>query len=403
MSTQERKSKLLFVSPSGIGGLQSFCIDLSEAFRNLGYEVHILFEQREAASEPNPPAPTGVTAGVFAHSPFDNCYHVFTRMADFIRDGAFDIVYPNTSSVAYRAIGLLGPRRPVAVGACHGYNEHDFACNTEFVGYLDHIFAVSNLAAEELRRRLAGADIGVTAIPLGLPSMRAAPPHTFAGPLQIAFAGRLAHIKRIGDMIEVARRLREAGLDFRLRIVGGGPLRGELTRQVAACGLEGHVGFTGFLPRSELDGLWQTAHLTFLLSESEGFGLSVLEAMRFGCVPIVTETCGCREAIRNGDSGFVVQLGDVDKVTALVRQLDRDRDYLGRMSAEAACTVREEYAFEKEVARHLEAIRQAQDHHRRYVAEAVSWKFQPASFINHPWVPNWLAKNLRRAQRRLGR
>jgi glycosyltransferase involved in cell wall biosynthesis len=400
MSAQERKTKLLFVSPSGIGGIQSFCVDLSEGFRNLGHEVHILFEKRGATTEPNPAVQVGVAARVFAYSPFDNCYRVFTRMADFIRNGRFDTVYPNTSSVTYRALGLLGPRRPVAIGGCLGNNEHDFACNTEFAAYLDHIFADSAVAARELKRRLGNAEIGVTAIPHGVSSVPAASSHTFAGPLHIAFAGRLVSVKRVADMIEVAGRLLEAGLSFQFRIAGDGPLRGELTRQMEERGLKGHVEFMGFRPRAELDGLWQSAHLTLLLSESEGFGLSVLEAMRFGCVPIVTETCGCREAIRDGGNGFVVKLGDVATVSDRVLELDQDRVRLARMSEQAVRTVREEYSFEKEVVRHLEMTRQAQEHHRRYAAATVPWKYQPPNFINHRWVPNWFAKNLRRVKHR---
>src|ERR1041385_1106695 len=95
------KFKILLVSPAGIGGIQTFCTDLSEAFRALGHDVHILFERHGSVSEPNPAVPAGVTASEFICSPFDNSYRVFTRMAEFIRHNRFDIVYPNTSAMTY--------------------------------------------------------------------------------------------------------------------------------------------------------------------------------------------------------------------------------------------------------------------------------------------------------------
>jgi glycosyltransferase involved in cell wall biosynthesis len=156
------------------------------------------------------------------------------------------------------------------------------------------------------------------------------------------------------------------------------------------------VRFPGFLSRPEVDRLMQESHVNLLLSESEGFGLSVLEGMKYGCVPIVTDTCGCKDAIEDRVNGFIVKLGDVEQVTARVQQLDRDRSWLARLSEASARTAREKYSFENEITRHLEILRLAREHHQHHAARTVPWKYEPASLINYPWVPNWLAKNLRR-------
>ena len=394
-------SRILLVSPCGFGGIQSFCIDLSEAFRNLGYGVHILFEQRGAESEPNPPVSSGVAAEILAASPFDNYYHALTRMADFIRGGGFDIVYPNTSSVTYRALGLLGPRRPVAIGGCHGNNEHDYASTTEFAGYLDHIFSVSQIGATVLRDRLSGRDLGITVIPHGVEPADILPGRSYSGKLRLVFAGRFDAGKRIRDIMLVTKGLRDLGVRFDITLAGDGPERRALEDVCSQLGLGDTVRLLGRISREQVQRLMQESHINLLLSESEGFGLSVREGMKVGCVPIVTETCGCKDAIRDGVNGFVVKLGNVGAVAGLVRRLEQDRMLLARISEAAARTVLEDYSAEKEVARHLELLRLAQEHHQRHAARTVPWRYEPPTLINSPWVPNWLARGLRRARHRL--
>ena len=296
---------------------------------------------------------------------------------------------------------MLGARRPVAIGGCLGNNAHDLACNTEFADYLDHVFADSADAAEALERQLVNRNIGITAIPHGVHSRPASVPREFTGRLHLVFVGRHVAVKRIPDMLQVACHLRSAGVKFQFTLAGDGPLRAALEREAGDLGLLECVSFPGFLPQEQLDALMASGHLNFLLSESEGFGLSVLEGMQFGCVPIVTDTCGCKRAIHDGINGFVVTLGDVAAAAGHVRQLDQDRVMLARMSEQAARTAREDYSVEKEMKHHLEVLRVAREHHRRYAAETVAWTYKAPSLINHPIVPNWLASRLRTLKHQL--
>lgn len=390
------RERVFLVSPAGIGGVQTLCVTLAQAFHDVGYEVDILFERSEPGREQDPPVPSGVTSREFVSSQFDNSYHVIKRMAKLIHEARYDFVYPNTSAVTYRALGMLGPHRPTAIGGCLGNWEHDYACNTEFVNYLDHIFADSSMGAEELRRRLTRCNIGITAIPHGLKRPIEESRRDFSGLLRLVFVSRHVAYKRVPDLLEAARRLRELGVEFHLCLAGDGPLRDDLERQARELSLGGVVEFRGFVTQDQLEELMRTAHLTFLLSESEGFGIVALEGMKCGCVPIVTTNCGCREAIRDGVNGFIVGVGDVATVADRVRLLDRDRARLASMSEAASRTVREDYTLEREVARHLEVLRLAQEHHQRHAARTIPWKYEPPTLMNYPWVPNWLARNLRR-------
>ncbi len=389
-------SRILLLSFPGIGGVQSFCANLAEGLKNVGYLPHVLLENGEGSQAAGIAMPPGVPSSAFSYSPFDNLYRVLTRMTEFIKSGGFDFVYANTSAVAYRALGLLGPRRPVAIGGCTGNNPHDYACNVEFADYLDHIFSVSSQGARVLRERLAGRAVGISVIPHGVQPAGAAPSGSRSDVLQLVFAGRFSAEKRIQDVLAIAHHLRELGVRFQLTLAGDGPLRQELQEQVERLQLRDSVRLLGFVSSSGVVQLMEASHINLLLSEAEGFGLSVLEGMNRGCVPVVTQTCGCTDAISDGVNGFVVRVGDVETVASLVRQVDQERAALASMSENARRTVKESFSSEKELARHLEILRLAKEHHRRYAARTVPWKYEPPTLINHPRVPNWLAKNLRR-------
>ena len=396
MPSRVPPSKILLVSPSGVGGVQTFCAHLAAGFKNAGHLPQVLFENGGGPQESGPALPSGVPSSVLRYSPFDNLYRVLTRMAGFIESGGFDFVYANTSAVAYRALGLLGPRRPVAIGGCTGNNVHDYACNSEFADYLDHIFSVSSHGAHVLRERLSGRGVGISVIPHGVQPASATPPEPRSDMFQLVFAGRFATEKRIQDLLAVAHRLREMGVRFRLTLAGDGPLRHEMQKQVDHLQLTDNVKLVGFVSSAEIVQLMEASHVNLLLSEAEGFGLSVLEGMNRGCVPIVTETCGCRDAILDGVNGFVVRVGDVESVASLVRQVDQDRAALASMSEDARRTVKESFSSEKELARHLEILHLAQEHHQRTAAQTLEWKYKSLGLLNQRWVPNRLAFSLRR-------
>jgi glycosyltransferase involved in cell wall biosynthesis len=286
----------------------------------------------------------------------------------------------------------------VAIGGCTGNNAHDYACNTEFADYLDHIFSVSKQGAEALAERLVDRGPGISVIPHGVKPAQTSLVRSYTGKLRLTFAGRFDAAKRVKDVIEVARGLSELDVPFALTLAGDGYERQRLETRCREFGLQKSVEFIGLVSRAEVDTLMQQAHVNLLLSESEGFGLSVLEGMKWGCVPIVTDVCGCKDAIQDGTNGFIVALDDTAKIVERVLRLDRDRTLLARLSVAAALAVREDYSSEKELARHLGVLRLAREHHRRTAADTIPWKYRSRGLLNQAWVPNWLAWSLRQVK-----
>jgi len=109
-----------------------------------------------------------------------------------------------------------------------------------------------------------------------------------------------------------------------------------------------NLTLTGWLRDEELRALLGRAKVYVQPSYTEGFGVAVAEAMSSGCVPVATNRGALPEVV--GDAGFCVEYGDVDGLTAAVRQaLRSDR------GADARRRVEERFAL----SHRLESLRSA--------------------------------------------
>ena len=385
--------RILLVSPRGVGGIQNWCVryalELKEAF---DLRADILYEDYgfTGIETGKNPAAEDIKTISFTYEPTDNRSMVCRKLEEIIR--GYDLVYPTTSGLTCQAIASLGTARPITIGAVRGDFAHDYGINARFYSYLDHIFSVSELCREGLRAHLPPEAPAVSVIPHS--ATVGTPAQEIDGPLRILFTGRFDPVKRLGDVVSVAAELKQRGIEFSMTLAGDGPDRVNVESFINEQSLGDRIELTGFLDRGDIRNLLARAHALLLLSERESFGLSALEAMAFGAIPIVTNTSGCRQAIRHNENGFLVSPGEPAKVAGHLTALNADRELWQRLSTAARETVRDEYSRELEIERHVDAIHQATEFHREH---APLTKPMPRQFsrLDKPYIPNWLTRTLR--------
>lgn len=108
---------------------------------------------------------------------------------------------------------------------------------------------------------------------------------------------RTFHIKGIDTFIEVARWLP----DFKFMVIG---ITKGLPRELLQ-NLPSNLEFLGKINHEELNTYYKRAKIYCQFSRSESFGVSIVEAMSFGCIPIVTNVGGMPEIV--GKPEYVVQ------------------------------------------------------------------------------------------------
>ncbi len=110
-------------------------------------------------------------------------------------------------------------------------------------------------------------------------------------------------------------------------ILGEGSQKGRLLNLAIKLKVENHLEFGGVVPRAELLRLYQESDVYVSTSLSDSTSVSLLEAMNFGLIPIVTDIPGNREWVEEGNSGFLFPTSSpqalADKIISTVNQPDR--------------------------------------------------------------------------------
>lgn len=91
-----------------------------------------------------------------------------------------------------------------------------------------------------------------------------------------------------------------------LVIAAHGSETDNLKKLVKELGIEDRVRFIGFLSMTELHEQYKKSSLYISVPRSDGLSISLLEAMAFGCVPVVSDLPSNREVVIDGLNGFVV-------------------------------------------------------------------------------------------------
>ena len=92
--------------------------------------------------------------------------------------------------------------------------------------------------------------------------------------------------------------------------------------------------------------IYSRSKVWILASRSEGFGIPILEAMACGCAIVATDCGGPRDIIRDGKNGFIVEIGNVQKIVDRVLMLINDDNLRERICMEAKKTV-EEFSWDR--------------------------------------------------------
>ncbi|MDR9400441.1 MAG: N-acetyl-alpha-D-glucosaminyl L-malate synthase BshA [Psychroflexus sp.] len=125
----------------------------------------------------------------------------------------------------------------------------------------------------------------------------------------ITHVSNLRKVKRVKDVIKVFAKIHQKQKS-KLIIVGDGPERESATQLAYDLDVRKNILFLG--KSDEIDKILCFSDLFLLPSEKESFGLSALEAMAHGVPVISTNTGGIPEVNKDGYSGFLSDVGDVD-------------------------------------------------------------------------------------------
>ena len=159
-------------------------------------------------------------------------------------------------------------------------------------------------------------------------------------------------VKRVRDIVKIFARVKEA-VPSVLVMVGDGPDRVEAETEARTLGVDRDVHFLGKI--DIVAPLLAGADLFLLPSKSESFGLSALEALASGTPVIGTRAGGLVEVVKEGVTGALREMGDVDGMATASIEILSDRDRWQTMSRDAAADARARFSLD-DIVRQYEAL-----------------------------------------------
>ena len=142
-------------------------------------------------------------------------------------------------------------------------------------------------------------------------------------------------------IFKAIRILSEEEKDIRLLMIGDGPQREYLQNLANAMGIKDNIIFLGIKPNKELKNYIRSGIAVLITSFYEGTAKVIKEAAFSGRITISTATSGVKDAIRDGETGIIIPIGDIDRLVSAMRYVinnpeiamemgKRARDYVMR-------------------------------------------------------------------------
>ena len=222
-----------------------------------------------------------------------------------------------------------------------------------FHSLLDAVFTPSAAMARELTDKGVPAR-KIATYPRGVDTDRFTPAkrngfyarYGLNGRTKLLYVGRVSKEKNMPVLETAFKELQRIRPDVDLVVVGDGPYRAEMERNLQGW----NCLFTGVLEGEALDAAYASSDLFVFPSTTDTFGRVVLEAQASGLPVIVTDAGGPQENMLPMETGLVVAGGDEQSLTRAMADLAADPERIRRMGRRARLAMESrspEQAFER--------------------------------------------------------
>jgi L-malate glycosyltransferase len=325
-----------------VGGSGILATTLGEELARRGHEIHFFSYERPFRLPENAPRLKFHCVAVNDYSLFkypDYTLPLSVRMAEVTRDCGLDVLHVHYAvphaTAAILARSMLPPdKQPRLVTTLHGTDTTLLGSDPGYgpaihhaLTHSDSVTAVSEFLKEETRRVLQfNGPIEVI--------------HNFFSPcpprrsreevrqeldvLQnetlILHSSNLRPLKRIDLLLETIARIRPRD-SFKLLILAGDSFQ-PYYKEVERLNLADRIIVRDKV--YDVEDYLQAADIGLFTSESESFGLSILEAMCFGCPSVARRVGGIPEVVEDNVSGILVPSDNPDALAQELNGLIRD-------------------------------------------------------------------------------
>jgi glycosyltransferase involved in cell wall biosynthesis len=268
---------------------------------------------------------------------------VYTRMRELRKARPIALVYVNTIMFPQALVAAVLNRLPFVVHVHEVESKYPWpayqlylALATLFarrvIVVCDYILRQPRVVWRSRLRERARVVYNATP-PVGAPLER-----TTNGTVRVVTVAGVSPLKGIGDLLPVAMVLRNmlGERPFQLKVVGrvfDQDLYKGMMKGVEEAGLGDRLEFCGETP--DVAPFYKEAHMLLHPARSDVFPMVLIEAASYSLPVVTTDAGGCPEAVIEGETGFVVPIGDAQAMADRVTRVIADTERYKKLSSKA--------------------------------------------------------------------
>lgn len=322
------KLKIMILQTRHIESISYLTAELVKAFPPAQYEVTLVYLEAGSAAEMDGYAHECIFLGLDKRDYKGLRLRAMKKMRAFLQENHFDVIVANM----YKPVSLLMQLRrtitaSLCIGIIHTFGEFDRVGRRLMMRLLLDRRWIMVGVSEAVRNYLVAAHCGLhghntrainNAVDVNAIVSNAMPAHRAREALQLpatglffGTVGRCVKGKRHLELIKAFHQFVNGRKNIYLVIIGDGELHAELTAYVSRHQLQHQVYLVGYVPQA-LHYL-RALDVFVFPSESEGFGIALLEAMSLSlpCIvnrvePLVSIVDGCGTLVDSNDVSSIV-------------------------------------------------------------------------------------------------
>lgn len=268
------------------------------------------------------------------------------HMVDLMERNLPCVIVNNFAGCGFMAAVIVKKKYPELIkiiSVIHNDNKSLFDAHMILAEYIDKVFCVSNQIRKHMQELydFEGERYYFKEQPIESDIFWKREENQ-SGVLRIGYAARLVRQQKRADLlIDFISYLEQNNVNYIFQIAGEGECGDSIAEYISQKKLQDKVQLLGRLPKSSMYEFWKNQDVFVNVSEYEGTSLSMLEAMAFGCVPVVTDVSGAREFIKAGENGYICNVGDLQGIAECVEKLALDRETLKCYGEKCSRIIRE--------------------------------------------------------------
>ncbi|PKN38355.1 MAG: hypothetical protein CVU62_05745 [Deltaproteobacteria bacterium HGW-Deltaproteobacteria-2] len=341
------------------GGMASYIHNVVKCFSNNGWEIHCI-----ASNDKSDNHKIKNYAKAFhdlSQKPLS--LNKIFLVADIINNINPDIVLLNHCALAQYALPLLNISiRPVSV--IHSDDSRFYQVTSIFEDRIFRWIAPTISVAQNTLLYISDKNKKrISVIPHGVDNdifnaKRVTPEINY----NIAFVGFVAPNKGTDLLFPIMRRVLLKHPTAHLHIIGYGPLGDEIKNHFVQQGFGNNLTITGRVPPQKVAEILTKADIFLLPTRIEGFGLSIVEAMMCGAVPVVSRLAGITDTIvTDNETGILVEVDNVEGFSSAIVNLLLNPARMNLMRQAAQKTAQEKFTLQRMISDYQQLFAEKDD------------------------------------------